>query len=289
MDPISKALEKTRAEQRDVKRPGRDNSVRDWVRPNSEKTSRAPTNIDLETINLDTDLLRRNLVLSAHDDPIVFDRYRLLRTRLTQMMASNDWRSVGITSPGAKDGKTLTATNLALALARDSDSRVFLIDGDLRKPSVGDVLGLNSERKGVIDYLRNQVSLADVAISIDIEPNLIIVPGRYDHERLAESELGSSHRMSDLFADIRAYDRNALILVDFPPVLVGDDVIALAPQLDSMLLVIAEGRTNVNELTSSVELLAGLNLLGTVLNRSTEKVKVSEGYYSAYQSVQGQD
>jgi len=286
MDHISKALEKSRAEGQDAKRAPRQHRVRDWVRPTSS-TDRSSVDHAFRTVELDREILRQNHILVDGDDPYNLDRYRVLRTRMLMLMKSNRWHSVGITSPGAQDGKSLTATNLALAVARDDVNEVFLIDADLRKPSLPRNLGFEVEY-GLADFLRGDAELHDVAVQPDIYPNLVVLPGRRDENQPAESELLRSSRTSELFEQIRAHNRDAVIIVDFPPILVGDDVLALAPKLDSMLLVISEGRTNVDELTSAVELLADFNLLGTVLNRSTAKKTSSQGYYGYYQPGESQ-
>jgi len=280
MDHISKALEKNRA---DNKQSGGAHRVRDWVRPDPAKTEFDQLPTDFREVKSDPESLRRNCVLGDLDDPVVLDRYRLLRTRTLQQLKLNNWVSVGVTSPGSKDGKTLTATNLAMAIARDGEHRVFLIDADLRRPSVADTLGLELEH-GIVDFLRNDAKLEDIVIKLGISPRLMVVPGRQDFERPAESELLRSPRMGELFDQIRSIDRKAIVVVDFPPILVGDDVIALAPRLDSMLLIVSDGQTNVDNLTSAVELLSGYNLLGTVLNRCADNISASEGYYGYYQT-----
>jgi len=283
MDHISKALEKSREEQKDPAHVGRTRGVRDWVRPDTIRSTAAGTALNLQEAELQLDVLLENHVLLESGDAIALDRYRLLRTRVLQLMSANRWNSLGITSPGAREGKTLTSVNLAIAIARDGAQPVVLIDADLRKPSVAKTLGIESD-VGVLDFLREDAELTDIAMSMDAIANLIVLPGRQDSNQPAESELLRSKRIPEMFEQIHRMNRNALIVVDFPPVLVADDVIALAPALDSLLLVISNGQTNVDHLASAVELLDGYNLLGTVLNRCTENTSASEGYYGYYES-----
>ena len=280
MDHISKALERTRAERSQARQSGASPSVRNWVRPSPAATRReSPVLGEIQKVALDPEHLEAKYIMgSNNDDPIMLDRFRLLRTRLTQMMVPNSWHSVGITSAGPKDGKTMTGINLAFSLARDASNRVFLVDADLRKPSVAPTLGLEPEL-GTVDYLTGRAELGQTLVTAEHEPNLIILPGRPADPGVTVPELMNSPRMSELFLQLLDIDPNAIIVVDFPPILVGDDVLALAPKLDATLLVIAEGQTDVDELTTSAELLSEFNLLGTVLNKSTDKVKVSEGYY----------
>jgi len=284
MDHISKALEKNRADQKNLAQSGRTRGVRDWVRPDAIGSNSDIPALGFKKAEIDLNILRGNHVLLDTGDPVALDRYRLLRTRVLQLMSANRWSSLGVTSPGAREGKTLTSINLAMAIARDGAQRVFLIDADLRKPSIAKTLGVQSE-SGVLDFLREDADLSDIMFTLDGIENLVVLPGRQDIERPAESELLRSKRITVLFDQIHKMDRNALVLVDFPPVLVADDVIALAPLLDSILLVIADGQTDVDQLASAAELLSEYNLLGTALNRCTENTSASEGYYGYYQDA----
>ncbi|MEJ2116334.1 MAG: exopolysaccharide biosynthesis protein, partial [Gammaproteobacteria bacterium] len=70
-----------------------------------------------------------------------------------------------------------------------------------------------------------------------------------------------------------------IIIYDLPPVLVGDDVAAFAPNLDTALLVVEEGSTEVNKLKRSIDLLEGVDIIGTVLNKSKNSTQNLEYYY----------
>src|SRR4029077_16593111 len=94
------------------------------------------------------------------EDPAVSDRYRLLRTRVIQALKLNGANTLGVTSAGPKDGKTLTSINLAISLAREGSFKVVLIDADLRKPSLADDLGI-AVSKGLIDYLSSDLEFTE--------------------------------------------------------------------------------------------------------------------------------
>jgi Mrp family chromosome partitioning ATPase len=80
-----------------------------------------------------------------------------------------------------------------------------------------------------------------------------------------------------------------VVVVDLPPALIGDDVIAVAENLDCLLVVIDAASTDADDLKHTVELLQGFNVVGTVLNNSDEKPKQHEGYYSAYYTERSGD
>jgi len=274
MDHISKALEKATAERE---------SIRDWVQPTSGAFDqrKAPTdNLVGKMLDVDRDLLSKNHILSGpgYEDATIADKYRLLRTRIMQLMKPRDWTTLGITSAGPQAGKTLTAINLAITIARSSDQQVVLIDADLRKPSISEDLGLEA-KFGLIDYLSSEVSLSEVLVSLNSIPKLTILPGRREAASKVTPELLNSHKMHNMVEAFTNNDPSTLIIVDLPPVLIGDDVIVQASHLQCMLLVVEEGGTDVVELKECADLLTELNLLGTVLNKSLEKARDFEGYY----------
>lgn len=282
MDHISKALERAKSEQQ---------SVRSWVRPEVSPEPDARGGVretvrveelrrDLVTLN--PEVLKANHVLCgpASDDPAITDKYRLLRTRLLQLMSPQGWSKLGITSPGPRAGKTLNALNLAISIARDRNHHVFLIDADLRKPALAQTLGLDPDL-GLIDYLASDVPIRDIAITPEALEHLTIVPGR-EVESVAEA-LGylKSKKMSRLLDELDRSTGSTVIIVDLPPVLIGDDVITVASLLDTMLLIIDEGGTDLEDLKGTAELLEPFNLIGTVLNKSTERSRDVGGYYSS--------
>jgi protein-tyrosine kinase len=271
MDHISKALERAQGENR---------SVRGWVRPTATDVA-MPPDIDLApkaSVTFSDAFLHERHILCGRgkEDPAVSDRYRLLRTRIIQALKLHGHTTLGVTSPGPKDGKTLTSINLAISIAREGSHKVVLVDADLRKPSVANDLGIDVER-GLIDYLSSGLDFADVVFGTST-PNLFIVPGRHEESGVAVPELLSSDKMRRLVEQLRLRDQ-CIVIVDLPPVRLGDDVVALAPYLDGIVLVVREGATTIDALKDSVELLKDFTILGTVLNHSSDKKLKFEGYY----------
>lgn len=273
MDHFSKALEH-------AKRDG--HSVRDWVRPTPEPSADEPGAVAGRSASLDPAHLQAHRVLRGDpaDDQIAVDRYRMLRTQLVQRMKAKGWSRLAITSAGPKAGKTLTSLNLAMSIARDGNQRVVLIDADLRKPSVASYLGLEPG-PGLVDYLDGSATLDQVLVGVEGKPNLTIVPGRPLEAADVKPELLNSSQMLKLLEQVDRRDRWTIVVVDMPPVFVGDDVILLAENMDGVLLIVEEGATEVDELRKAAEMLVDFNLLGTVLNNSREKRKDFAGYYYA--------
>lgn len=274
IDPISKALERARKERQ---------SVREWVRPGQLAPPAAPFKPEVRgdepAICLDARKLHENHLLSAdeHEDPIVSDRYRLLRTRVLQTMRANGWRSLGVTSPGAKAGKTVTSINLAISIAREGNYEVLLLDADIRNPSAAEYLGVD-HNLGLPDYLDGRAELKDILIQIS-EPSLSFISGKTQSSDRPLPDILKHERMGELLSACTVHDESQIVVVDLPPVLVGDDVIAVSANLDAMLLVVDEQSTEIDDLKRAVELLSNVNLIGTVLNNSVDKSQKKEGYY----------
>ena len=215
---------------------------------------------------VDPGSLERNRVLLRVQDVAVSRAYKILRTRVLHRMAANGWFSLGVTGTCAGEGKTLTAVNLALALAQDPNAWVFLVDLDLQRPQLGAYLGLSYEH-GLTDFLSGHAQLDQVIYDIGVK-RLAVVPNASPVE--TSSEHLRSARMADFINALEAETPRRIIVFDMPPLNVSDDVLAFAPRVDSFLLVVSQGFTARRTLNNAKEVLSELNVLGVVLNRSTE-------------------
>ena len=205
------------------------------------------------------------------------EQYQNLRLRVERMQQARGVRVVAVTSPATSDGKTLTAINLAIALSQDPSTWVALIDLDLQRPRIAEYLGLRSVHgeKGLSDYLQGNASYENIVYAPDID-RLVVIP---NFQPVANSsEMLASQRMLELMQALEAETPRRVLIFDMPPVLAADDVLAFAPQIDGLLLVVAEGTTDRNSLRRAKEVLGEMNLLGVVLNRSAERNDAA--YYS---------
>ncbi|HEV7139021.1 MAG TPA: CpsD/CapB family tyrosine-protein kinase [Steroidobacteraceae bacterium] len=216
---------------------------------------------------IDPEALERNRVLLRVQDVAVSRAYKILRTRVLHRMVEHNWHSLGVTGTGAGEGKTITAINLAIALAQDPNAWVFLVDLDLQRPQLGAYLGMSYEY-GLTDYLTGQAALEQVVYDIGIK-RLAVVPNASPVETSSEHLL--SARMADFINALEAQSPRRYVIFDMPPINVSDDVLAFAPRVDSFLLVASQGITARRTLANAKEVLSELNVLGVVLNRSTER------------------
>jgi Mrp family chromosome partitioning ATPase len=200
------------------------------------------------------------------------DSYRILRTRLRHRLSSDQFVSLGIVSAGPDEGKSVTAINLALAFANEKRRNVFLLDLDLRNPSLCRYLGV-SPAVDLSNCLARAAKPEDVFFSIGIE-HLVLAGGLSSHDN--SSELLGNSVLVELLEHIKGTDPNALVIVDLPPLLQSADSMVVAPHLTTLALVISEGVTRREHLSRASELLSSLNVAGVILNRSSEAI---EDYY----------
>ena len=221
---------------------------------------------------LDPDQMERSCLLPFIKTKGATSAYMLLRTRLMQRMRGNNWQSVMVTGTVPNDGKTTTAINVAIGISQDVSQAVLLVDFDLERPGIAKSLGLE-RTTGLSDYLRGKAECKDVIYNTDVE-RLFVVP---NFDQMSASESLVTPRLLQLLDHIKRLDQNLLVIFDLPPILSSDSVIALAPHVDSLLLVISEGFTPRGLLKRANLMVEDIPRAGTVLNRSTEGE--SGGYY----------
>jgi Mrp family chromosome partitioning ATPase len=202
--------------------------------------------------------------------------YRMLRTRVLRQMRNNNWRRLGVTAARPGEGKTVTAINLALAIAAERTQPVVLVDLDLRRPRVNRYLGIPDSRfTSIADYLEGRTNSIDQLVCTLAEQNLHCVFSANPVEH--SSDLLASPQGQAFLGDLAERLPGAMLIFDLPPLLSTDDPQVAAPMLDAMLLVVAEGGSPREEIASAAKMLGEFNLLGVVLNKSVERGE--QGYY----------
>lgn len=197
------------------------------------------------------------------------DTFRILRTQVLARLAAASQTTLAITSPGPGEGKTLTAVNLATAVARDPRHTVLLVDADLRRPSLHRCFDIDAEY-GLADYLIDNRPLSTCLVNPGV-PRLVLLPaGRPLRE---SSELLSSPKMARLAEELKARYPDRIVIYDLAALLPSSDALTVLPYVEAVLLVTQEGATRKADILRAFELLHGFNVIGTVLNRSAEKMK----------------
>lgn len=222
------------------------------------------------------DFLRKMKIFAGDEADVTADSYKLLRTRVLHRMQERGWSTLGITSPRPRAGKTLTAINLALAIAKNPKYTVLLVDADMRNPSVHRMFGIEAER-GLREFLTGDEELNSHLIRLNV-PRLALLP---TVEKTANSsELLSGARMQSLIDGFRRRAGSMVVIFDLPPVLFGDDVVVMSAKLDCLLMMIEDGTTRTSDLRRSMELLKHAEIIGSVLNKAHEPQPNDYEYYS---------
>ncbi|MDH2442999.1 polysaccharide biosynthesis tyrosine autokinase [Amnibacterium sp. CER49] len=232
--------------------------------------TRVHSRADLEEVT-DTPIVGE-LLLTKRDQPArlvmrddelgaAAEAYRALRANLNYVSIDKRVRTTLITSSIAGEGKSTTAANLAIALTQ-AETRVLLIDADLRRPAIADYFALEGEL-GLTDVLVGQVQ-REHAIQRSAYLNLDILTSGQTPPN--PGELLGSRALHKLLEELRPeYDQ---ILIDSPPLLPVADAAVLAGQVDGVIIVAAADRTTRTQLDLSLTTLATTDsaLLGIALN-----------------------
>ncbi len=209
---------------------------------------------------------------------VAAEHVRIIRTSVLLSSPDELPACVLITSAGEGEGKTTLSVNLAIALAQLENTRVVLIDADLRKPPHRYIYGIQREdidTKGLTSFLTGRATLREIMYRTDM-PNLSVIPRG---ERPSNpSELLHSKQLRQLLN--RCREEGYHVILDAPPVLPVTDPVILASQVDGVLLVASAGQTTREACRSAIDQLtsAGGKILGIVL----QKVRVPKKSYRAY-------
>ncbi len=270
MDKIRKALDLARLERtlpgRSSPATGAPNAAMAGVSP----LRTPPTSIvytHTRVFSPSADALEGNRIMrpaSAYPGAAAF---RMLRTQVLQRMNAHGWRTLAVFSPGADDGKTTTAINLAINLANDHHHTVLLVDFDFRHPALAAKFGFAPEF-GAEDVLCGSAKIEDCLYHPEGFDRLVVLPARGTLEN--SSEILTGPRTRELVAELHRRYAERIVVFDLPPVLGADDALAFAPLIECGLVVAAEGRTRRADLVRTIELLHKTPLVGTVLNRAAE-------------------
>ncbi|MFC1645677.1 polysaccharide biosynthesis tyrosine autokinase [Candidatus Omnitrophota bacterium] len=213
-------------------------------------------------------------------DPIS-ETYRAIRTSLLfSITEEHPLKSIVITSPGPREGKTMTLCNLAITLAQNRN-RVLLVDADMRKPRLHKIFKKKT-KKGLSSFLSGQSDFNEAIQETGINNLSLICSGFHPPD---PSELISSRKMED-FIKI-AKENFDFVIFDTPPMAVVTDAVILSKVADGTIIVLETGRTRRRMLPRMAKVLqeARVRVVGVVLN------KISKGgrdyqYYSSYYGKQ---
>ncbi|WP_396020100.1 polysaccharide biosynthesis tyrosine autokinase [Arthrobacter sp. ISL-85] len=228
-------------------------------------------------IAFDQDATKKPLLTQTPQQSPRAESFRQLRTNLKFANVSGDAKSVLVTSSLPGEGKSTTATNLAIALAQAGET-VCLVDADLRRPMVGEYLGLD-RHAGLTTALVGDADVNDLLHQWGEDDLYVLTSGEIPPN---PSELLGSESMRVLIDRLeQVFDH---VIIDAPPLLPVTDAAVLAQRVGGIVLVVGAQKLKNQDLEKSLASLelVGSNLLGIVLNRLPAKGPdaYAYGYYS---------
>lgn len=208
----------------------------------------------------------------------VEESYKKARTNLVYSLIKKGCKKILFTSPLKGEGKTTTTVNVSKALAQQVNTKVVIVDCDLRRPSVHTHFDV-TPKLGLAHFLNNECSVEDIITHTNLDNLDIISFGVIPPN---PSELLSSTGMAELIAELEEmYD---YIIFDTPPVNVVVDVLPIAKLADGVVLVITHNKSTTTEFNKAVSVLKRneSKILGVIVNKASS-VDTSKGsYYKGY-------
>jgi capsular exopolysaccharide synthesis family protein len=220
-------------------------------------------------------LSTENKFVSITDvEGLAAEKFRFLSVRLRHLQQKRSLKCMVVTSSVAGEGKSTIAGNLACALAGSKQQKVLLLEGDLRRPSLAQQLGLG-ELPGLSELLEGDSDWSTKVYRLESLALWILPAGRLSRNPLEILQLGKLSALMDRLE--AAFD---WIVIDSPPVLPLADTSIWMRLADAILLVTRPGITAKQQLQRSLEAIEQPKLLGAVLNASKEAVANNYYYYS---------
>jgi len=223
--------------------------------------------------------------LISHTQPLgsQAEAYRAIRTHFELARRHHHIGVLLVTSPLAGDGKSTTASNLAICLAQ-AGRKVLLVDADLRRPTQGQVHGLGSDR-GLVQVLRDGLAARQVAAPTIVR-GLDLIPAGAGASNPAD--LLTSSRLAEFLAEVR--DDYDVVVVDTPPILSVTDAAIVGALVDGIVLVVNATTLCRSHAERAMEMLRAIEkpVLGAVINRASQD-RQAPSYGYGYENANDRD
>jgi exopolysaccharide/PEP-CTERM locus tyrosine autokinase len=263
MSKIEKALERAKAMRQEEMPPVREVKPAPVKTP-SEALAKQCVYTETKTVCLNKGHLEKHRVMTLVDNPDVIDHYNLLRTQVLLRTREKGHNTIMVTSVLDGEGKTVTAINLAVSIAREVEQTVLLVDTDLRHPRVHRYLGCNTET-GLSDYLQKDVPVSELLINPGLDKMVVLPAGK---PLIGSTEILGSPKMQKLIDEMKRRYPERYVIVDSPPLLTVPDALVCSSYVDGVIIVVEAGRTPKDQIRKAVDLLEDKNILGLVMNRA---------------------
>jgi protein-tyrosine kinase len=291
LNTIEKALQKNRALAQDKK---------DKQATQQQTLEPVIKTLDVESVNveeekfidkaesssrIDIDLTELQNGFVNKDRQIINEEFRAIKRKLLSnafgplSKSLNNSNIIMVTSPGPNEGKTFTAINLALSIALEQDITVLLVDADVLRPSVMKIIN-QPFGNGLMEYLLGDIEdLSEVIYHTSLDTLRIIPAGKSHH---LSTELLASEKMLEAVSEFANRYPDRIVIFDTPPLLGINETAILANLAGQAVIVVQEGKTNLNRISQAVEQLNPNMAKGFLINKAQKSSKDGLGYYGYY-------
>jgi exopolysaccharide/PEP-CTERM locus tyrosine autokinase len=218
------------------------------------------------------------LVALSAPDSMDAENFKVLKSQILFPKNGKVPRTVMVTSAFPGEGKTFVSANLAVSLALGIDEYVLLIDCDLRKPSLHEILGC-SNAEGVHEYLAGKRELPDLFIRTGVEKLSLLTAGSSPSN---PTELLSSTMMKEFLEEVKGRYPDRFIIIDAPPSQVTAETNVMASYMDGIIFVVMAQKSPRETIQRSIENLGRNKILGVVFNGYNKAHKGYNKYYKKY-------
>lgn len=215
-------------------------------------------------VKVPEEILKRNRLEAYFDDSPVAEHYKVLKTQILQATREKGLNTLLVTSAEDNAGKSLTAANLAISLAKELEHTVLLVDADLKKPGLHNLFELTPPGS-LLDAIHGNGHLAGRLVNPGINKLTMLLGNQVSAN---SAEIMGSSAMRRLIDEMKTRYEDRYIIFDAPPVLGTADTLILSRYVDGVILVVAHNETQGEDLYKAMDLLKESNVIGTVLNKA---------------------
>ncbi len=237
----------------------------------------SPMALTGEAVIDDIDHVESHLIALHTPSAFETEQYRMLAQQIEQMSKSHGMRVFAVSSPSMGDGKTTTTINLAGVLSQTPGMRVLLIETDLRRPHIVELLGLDLPRpRNLIDAVVNPALALKDVVTWCAPFNFALLPG--GEPIASHHDILASPRLEELISEAsQHYD---CILIDTPPMVPFSDCRILSRWIEGFFVVVTAHKTPRKELEQALSAIPSHKIIGLIFNRYDHVAPSS--YYADY-------
>jgi len=219
-------------------------------------------------------------IVVLQEESAISEQYKILREQLKRLRTEVGIRTIAVTSPVKRDGKTTVAVNLAAAIALEYEEKVILVDADLRAPSIHRYFK-SDNNQGLREFLSSNLRGNIRSLVHDTHVNGLRYIPAGKPTRFA-SELLAKQKMRRLIEEVHLEFPGHMVIIDSPPVLATPDPLVLSRMVDGVIMVIRAGKTPKDYLAKAVNAFSTNKILGVVLNGADLGLGSKYYYYSSF-------